>query len=484
MRSTIPRAALLAVVLVLPGCGDDGEDLPTGPEPVAVVTVEAPTTTIGVGQALQLTAATLDAEGNVLEDRPVVWASTDEAVATVSESGLVTGQGTGQTDITATAEGIADGVTISVSASAPPPPPPPPPPPGSGAPGLEQVASGLAFPVGLASPPDDARLFVLEKGGTIRIVAGGTVMDQPFLDLSGRVSGRSEQGLLGLAFYPDYATSGRFVVHYTDPEGDTRISLFRVSADPNRADPGSESPILTLAQPGPAHNGGQIVFGPDGMLYIGLGDGGSNEGDDRGRAQDLGDLFGSVLRIDVSSGADYTVPPDNPFVGRAGARPEIWSYGLRNPWRFSFDPANGDLYIADVGEKRWEEVNVSRAAAGSGRGVNYGWSVMEGTACVSPGCDQSGLTLPLVQYDHSQGCSITGGYVYRGEALPALQGHYLYGDFCQAWVRSFVAGEDDPEPVEWPALSPGDNITSFGEDAAGELYILTSGGGLYKIVPE
>ncbi|HEX2217950.1 MAG TPA: PQQ-dependent sugar dehydrogenase [Gemmatimonadales bacterium] len=470
---------VLAAVCLLPACGDDGEDLPTGPEAVAVVTVEAPTGTIAVGQTLQLTATTLDADGNVLDDRPVAWSSADEAVATVSEAGLVTGQGPGETEITATAEGVADGVTITVSSE-----PPPPPPPGSGAPGLQEVATGLAFPVGLASPPGDDRLFILEKGGTVRIVEDGQVVAQPFLDLSGRVSGRAEQGLLGLAFYPDYAASGRFVVHYTDLQGDTRISLFQVSGDPNRADGGSESPILTLAQPGPAHNGGQIAFGPDGMLYIGLGDGGSNEGDDQGRAQNLGDLFGSVLRIDVSSGADYTVPPDNPFASQSGARPEIWSYGLRNPWRFSFDPANGDLYIADVGQKQWEEINVARAADGTGRGVNYGWSVMEGTSCVRAGCDQGGLTPPHVQYDHSQGCSVTGGYVYRGDAIPALQGQYLYADFCQGWVRSFPAEDDTPEPVEWPALSPGDNITSFGQDAAGELYILTSGGGVFKIVPE
>jgi hypothetical protein len=470
----------LAAVCLLPACGDDGEDLPTGPGPVAVVTVEAPSTSIAVGQALQLTATTLDADGNVLEDRAVEWTSADQAIATVSEAGLVTGEGPGDTEITATAEGISDGVTITVSSSAPPPPPPP----GSGAPGLQEVAGGLAFPVGLASPAEDDRLFVLEKGGTIRIVERGQALAQPFLDLSGRVSGRAEQGLLGLAFFPDYAASGRFVVHYTDLRGDTRVSLFRVSADPDRADPASELPILTLAQPGPAHNGGQTVFGPDGMLYIGLGDGGSTEGDDRGRAQDLADLFGSVLRVDVSSGSNYSVPPDNPFVGQSGARPEIWSYGLRNPWRFSFDPANGDLYIADVGEKRWEEINVARAADGRGRGINYGWSVMEGTSCVTAGCEESGLTPPWVQYDHSQGCSVTGGYVYRGSAIPALQGHYLYGDFCQGWVRSFAVDDDTPEPVDWPALSPGDNITSFGQDAAGELYILTSGGGLFKIVPE
>jgi glucose/arabinose dehydrogenase len=256
-----------------------------------------------------------------------------------------------------------------------------------------------------------------------------------------------------------------------------------VSQDPNRADPASETPILGVTQPGPAHNGGQIAFGPDGMLYIALGDGGSRNGDDGGRGQSLEELLGSLLRIDVASGSAYTVPGDNPFVGTANARPEIWSYGLRNPWRFSFDRATGDLYVADVGETDWEEVNRSRAAEGAGRGVNYGWSVMEGPDCMRAGCDPTGLTLPTVRYDHGIGCSVTGGYVYRGAALPSLQGQYLFGDFCQGWVKSFPADAPVPEPVDRPELSPGDNITSFGEDAAGELYILTASGTVYKIVP-
>jgi glucose/arabinose dehydrogenase len=272
------------------------------------------------------------------------------------------------------------------------------------------------------------------------------------------------------------------VVHYTDLDGDTQVSTFLVSADPNRADPTSESSVLGVEQPGPAHNGGQIAFGPDGMLYIALGDGGSTGGDDGGRAQSLEDPLGAVLRIQLSPGPGYTVPADNPFVGTAGARPEIWSYGLRNPWRFSFDRGTGDLYIADVGETDWEEVNRSTAADGAGRGLNYGWSVMEGPECLEEGCDQSGLTLPLVAYDHTQGCSITGGYVYRGAAVSSLQGQYLFADFCRGWVRSFPAAGDPGEPVDWPALAPGDNVTSFGEDADGELYVLTSSGGVYQIV--
>jgi glucose/arabinose dehydrogenase len=322
---------------------------------------------------------------------------------------------------------------------------------------------------------------VVEKRGSIRIVADGVLLPEPFLDIAGRVSTSGEQGLLGLAFFPDYVFSGRFVVHYTDVEGDTRIAVFRVSSDPDRADPASESLVLTTPQPATNHNGGQILFGGDGMLYVGLGDGGGADG---GRAQSLEDLLGSVLRIDVSAGSGYAVPPDNPFVGTPNARPEIWSYGLRNPWRFSLDRATGDLYIADVGQSQWEEINLARAAEGGGRAVNYGWSLMEGPDCVLEGCDRTGLTLPYAQYDHSSGCAVTGGYVYRGPAIPALQGHYLFGDFCRGVVWTLLPTGAAPTLVERPTLSPGDNITSFGEDAAGELYVLTAGGGVFKVVTE
>ncbi|MEP7227117.1 MAG: PQQ-dependent sugar dehydrogenase, partial [Gemmatimonadales bacterium] len=348
------------------------------------------------------------------------------------------------------------------------------------------VASGLNFPLYLTAPAGDLlRLFVVEKTGGIRIVKDGILLPDPFLDLSAQVSSGSEQGLLGLAFYPDYSTTGMFVVHYTDLAGNTALSRFRVSADPDLADPTSEQVILTASQPFPNHNGGQVTFGPDGFLYLGLGDGGSG-GDPGNRGQDLSDLLGSILRIDVRAGDPYTVPSDNPFVAQPGARTEVWSYGLRNPWRFSFDRANGDLYIADVGQSQAEEVDVSPAVEGGGKGLNYGWNIMEGADCFSgTGCDQAGLTLPVLEYDHSQGCSITGGYVYRGSAIPALQGHYFYADFCQGWVRSFrYTGGVVAEETTWPTLSPGGSITSFGEDAAGELYILDAGGRVSRIVPE
>src|SRR6476469_2951873 len=294
----------------------------------------------------------------------------------------------------------------------------PPPPDGPVPVALQEVAAGLVFPLYLTAPPGDPRLFIVEKGGAIRIVKDGGLLPAPFLDLSSRVSSGAEQGLLGLAFDPAYAANGRFVVHYTDVSGNTTIAAYRVTADnPDLADPASEAVLLTVEQPFANHNGGQILFGPDGMLYIGLGAGGGG-GDPGGRGQSLTDLLGDILRVDVTSGTSYTVPPDNPFVGRADARPEVWSYGLRNPWRFSFDAATGDLYIADVGAGAWEEVDVVTPAAGAG-------------------CDPSQFTLPVLEYAHSQGCSISGGYVYRGAAIPALQGHYFYADYCSGWVRSF-----------------------------------------------
>jgi len=350
--------------------------------------------------------------------------------------------------------------------------------------GLEEVTAGLDFPLDLTTLPGDVeRLFVAEKGGRIRIVKNGSLLPEPFLDISTQVSTGSEQGLLGFTFTPDYPASGRFVVHYTDLAGDTRLSVFAVSADPDRADPASETLILTTPQPFANHNGGQVVFGPDGHLYLGLGDGGSG-GDPLGNGQDLTDLLGSLLRLDLSPGTSYTIPPDNPFAGAADARPEVWSYGLRNPWRFSFDRATGDLYIADVGQNLWEEIDVALAADGGGSGVNYGWSRMEGNHCFAASrCDLTGLALPVLEYSHQHGCSVTGGYVYRGAAIPDLQGHYFYADLCQGWVRSFRLQDGRPtEEADWPTLRPGGLISSFGQDAAGELYILTTEGRVNRIV--
>ncbi len=353
---------------------------------------------------------------------------------------------------------------------------------------LQAVATGLDFPLLVTSPPGDTRrLFVVEKGGRIRVVEDGRLLAVPFLDLSSEVSKGGEQGLLGLAFHPRYGSTGRFFVNYTDGAGDTRVVRFQVSSDPNVADPASATLVLAVDQPYPNHNGGHIAFGPDRFLYVGLGDGGSGN-DPQGHGQNVGTLLGALLRIDVDrtgQGRAYTIPPDNPFVGRAGARPEIWSYGLRNPWRFSFDRETGDLYIGDVGQNAREEVDVS-VGPQAGRGLNYGWAIMEGTLCRdAAGCQGRGFTLPVLEYGTRDrgNCSVTGGYVYRGAVIPDLRGTYFYADYCAGWVRSFrYADGRVTDRLDWRTLAPGGQIPSFGEDAAGELYVVTTDA-VYHIAP-
>src|SRR3954467_13776367 len=344
---------------------------------------------------------------------------------------------------------------------------------------LDSSSLTFDFPVFLTAPfGNTGRLFVVEKGGRIKVISRETnTLIGIFLDISGLVSTGGEQGLLGVAFDPLYSTNRRFYVSYTDTAGNSVIARYVVSADANVAAPNADSIILTVAQPFANHNGGMIAFGPDGMFYIGFGDGGSG-GDPGNRAQNPNELLGKLLRIDVSQGASaYSVPPSNPFVGQSGSRAEVWSLGLRNPWRFSFDRQTGDLYIADVGQGNFEEVDVATAASGAGRRVNYGWNVMEGNHCYPEGtaCNTAGLTTPQLEYNHAGGaCSITGGYVYRGSAMPALQGTYFYGDFCSEFVRSFrLANGMANELQDWTALRPGGSITSFGEDASGELYLMT-----------
>ncbi len=349
---------------------------------------------------------------------------------------------------------------------------------------LEPIATGLARPVDIAHAGDGSgRLFIVLQDGRIVIHDGTGVLVSPFLDVTSLVSCCGEQGLLGLAFHPDYASNGFFYVNYTDTSGDTVIARYRVSADSDVADAGSADILLTVAQPFANHNGGQLRFGPDGFLYIALGDGGSG-GDPSNRAQDLGELLGKMLRIDVDGGPPYAIPPGNPFVGVAGARAEIWALGLRNPWRFSFDRLTGDLFIADVGQGIREEVDF-QPAGGSG-GENYGWRLMEGSTCFNPpaGCNDGSLTLPIIEYEHVDGnCSITGGYRYRGARLPALAGLYLYADFCtgRIWMADVEAGGGW---ISSEALDTTDLFSAFGEDEAGELYIARhdpSTGTVYRI---
>ena len=361
--------------------------------------------------------------------------------------------------------------------------------PVSGTPNLTtvRVATGFRLPIDLQAPPGDrARLFVVEQGGRIRILRAGAIVEPPFLDISGRIRSGGEQGLLGLAFHPRYAETGRFYVNYTDRSGDTHISEFRVSSNPDVADAGTERQLLFVDQPFDNHNGGGLAFGNDGFLYVGLGDGGSG-GDPMHNGQSLGTPLGKMLRIDVNTGSPFGVPSDNPFLARPGAFPAIWAYGLRNPWRFSFDRATGDLYIGDVGQGAVEEVDVGAASRRGGE--NYGWNVMEGDRCFSPSsnCDRTGLTQPVAVYSHDTGCSITGGYVYRGCRMPGYAGTYFYGDYCTSIVRSFrFQGGAATDTRDWTvALGRGlDNISSFGVDAEGEIYILDHADGeVYRIVP-
>ena len=346
---------------------------------------------------------------------------------------------------------------------------------------LEPVADGLAAPVAVAHA-GDARLFIVEQAGTIRIwEPPTTVRTQAFLDIRNLVRSGGERGLLGLAFHPHYPENGFFFVNYTDINGDTVIARYTRSAfDPNRADQSSARVLLRIDQPFANHNGGQLQFGPDGYLYIGMGDGGSG-GDPNNRAQNLSDLLGKMLRIDVEA-TPYGIPPTNPFVGHAGARPEIWALGLRNPWRFSFDRFTGDLWIADVGQGQREEVDFQPASSIGGE--NYGWRLMEGTRCFNPSsnCNPGNLVLPVIEYDHDFGCSVTGGYVYRGTRSPRLSGMYIYGDYCSRMIWGAKQNAAGALESQLLITSPG-LISTFGEDVNGEVYVADHGGGqLYRIV--
>ncbi len=348
---------------------------------------------------------------------------------------------------------------------------------------LQQIASGLSMPTDIKNA-GDARLFITEQPGLIRIYDGSSLLGTPFLDVSSLVSCCTERGLLGLAFHPNYASNGLFYIYYTDTAGNIQIARYHVSADPNIADANSRTPVLTIAHPGQAnHNGGGMQFGPDGMLYIGVGDGGGG-GDPNNNAQNLGELLGKMLRIDVNvappNSGPYVIPPNNPFVNTPGARGEIWAYGLRNPWRFSLDRATGDLIIGDVGQNAWEEVDFQ--PAGGAGGQDYGWRLMEGTHCYNPAtnCDSGGLTMPILEYSHVNGdCSITGGYRYRGSTV-AAQGIYLYGDYCSGHI--WGATQNGPTWSSSLLLDASMNVSTFGQGSDGELYVAGYGGTISRIV--
>lgn len=334
------------------------------------------------------------------------------------------------------------------------------------------VVSGLRQPVFVTGMPGSDVLLVIEREGIIQLVDGGEIVDEPFLDLRDRINSSSiEQGLLGLAFHPTFEDTGRFFAYWTQTNGDSRLAEFHL-LDERRGDPDSMRVILDVAQPGERHNAGMIQFGPDGNLFLSLGDGGSG-----GRtAQDTSNLLGTIVRLDIDAGEPYAIPQDNPFDD------EIWAYGLRNPWRFSIDATDRLLYVGDVGQDTFEEINVVSI---DDPGRNFGWINMEGSLCFAGSCNGDGLTPPVLEYSHDEGCSITGGHVYRGPDIPELVGHYFYGDWCSGLVRTFrfVDGEAT-ESQDWTSdLGAIGEVTSFGVDHAGNLYTANWDGEIHRIVP-
>jgi uncharacterized protein YjdB len=443
---------------------------PAPPPPVNSVTVSPPNASIVVGGTQQLTAVTKDGAGNVLTGRTVTWSS-NNAAATVNANGLVTGVSAGgPVTITATSEGKTGTSAITVTAAA------------FTLSTSPFITIGLASPVFLTQPLNDKRIFVVEQTGKIRVVLDGVLQPTPFLDLTSKIACCGERGLLSVAFHPQYATNHFFYVYFTGLSGEIRVERFTTTSNPEVADLLSEKLIFTTPHSvNSNHNGGLTAFGPDGMLYAAIGDGGG-AGDVPGNAQNFDVYLGGMIRLDVDHGDPYSVPPDNPFVGQPGKLPELWAKGLRNPWRYTFDVPTGLLYIADVGQGLHEEVDAVPINQG---GVNYGWNTMEGFSCfnVSP-CNLPGLQLPILDYPHSGGaCSITGGYVYRGSAMPAIQGHYFYSDFCAAFIRSLrYQNGVAVDQKDWGIAFPSGQITSFGQDAAGELYVI-SANSIFKLVP-
>jgi glucose/arabinose dehydrogenase len=349
---------------------------------------------------------------------------------------------------------------------------------------LQPVVTGIDRPVAITNAMDGSgRLFITLRPGFVLIVGSQGLISTPFLDISAITTTDGERGLLSTAFHPNYRSNGLFFVNYTNLNGDTVIARYHVSANQDVADPASATILLTIPQPFSNHNGGQLQFGPDGYLYIGMGDGGGS-GDPQNNGQNLGTLLGKMLRIDVDSSFPYAIPTDNPFLSANAARPEIWAYGLRNPWRFSFDRQTGDLFIGDVGQDSFEEVDFQPAASLGGQ--NYGWRLMEATHCFNPAsnCNDGTLTLPVIEYSHAAGdCSISGGYRYRGSASPELSGIYFYGDFCTGKI--WGATETSPGTFSSELIVDSElSITAFGEDEEGEIYVAhfaSPNGAVYEI---
>ena len=436
MRRLLP--IVLAFALLAAACGDDDAADTTVAASVVTTSTAATTTTVA-------------ADATTTTSTPPVPSTTDGSPSTTTSAPTTT---TTTTTPPASSLPLAD---LDLRATT--------------------VLTGLESPVFLTAPRGDARLFVVEQPGRILVVDGGDV--GVFLDIRDQVTFGGERGLLGLAFHPSYVENRRFFVNYIDRSGDTVIAGFTTdAADPDTADPDSEQVLLTVDQPAGNHNGGMVAFGPDGLLYLGLGDGGGAN-DQFGNGQRPDTLLGTILRIDVDGGDPYAIPDVNPFDDGEEGAPEVWAWGLRNPWRFSFDGER--VFIGDVGQNRWEEVSVATVGT---PGVNFGWPITEGLHCFrADECDTEGLTDPIFEYSHDDGnCSITGGYVYRGPAIPDLDGVYFYGDFCSGMVGGFrIDGEGVYEVRDWTEALGTPNLTSFGTDGFGELYLVSQNGTVSRV---